>query len=343
MPLALLAAGKYGGKAVRRDGECRVLRAVVGFFGQTEGQPSEAVGDDLLVIFVVDVPDRERALREQLALAGEVFLKALVLARPDVVGRKVGEYAEIEAQIGRAVQLHALRGRLDQHIFAAAQPHLSQMAEDFIAFGRGVRRFQHLAVVHHAQRADVADLAAGGFQNRAQDRAGARLSLRPRDGDELRRDEFFLLLRRELEQAARHHRERAPRVGHQIGDGVVGKRHSVLDDKIPAAVFVGVHTTVMPVAVGAAHCHEDRVRPRLAGVVDDVRDFFSAVQKGGDKRVIRKQLQNVHTLSRSFPPASALRSESKKACAARSSAVPSNTISDGPVIKRLSAALSHSM
>ena len=140
--------------------------AVVGLLAAAVGHQLAGVAfQQGLSVLVVDVHDAGGAALEKLTLPAAVFFKGLVLAGADVVGREVGEDADVVMDVRHAVHHEALTGHFHQRRIAAGVQKLPESLLQLVALRGGVGRLLMVAEEVDAVGADHAHFAACGFQH----------------------------------------------------------------------------------------------------------------------------------------------------------------------------------
>ncbi len=143
-----------------------VFRAQRRIFGKAVGFQRAGVAlQHPLAVFVVDIHDAEPALAEQPAFAFHVFRERSVLVSPDMVGREVGEQADVERESRGAVRFQADGGCLHHHAAAALIRHRLHETLHLVRFRCGVFRGGHPVADDGADRADDPGLEARAFQD----------------------------------------------------------------------------------------------------------------------------------------------------------------------------------
>ena len=268
----IVPAGDMEGHAQKIVGaeQLTALGAVVGGFAAAIGHQLAGVAlQQGFGVLVVDVHDAHIAPLEQLTLPAAVLLKGLVLAGADVVGREVGEDADVVVDAGHTVHHQALAGHLHQGHIAARIEELAEGLLQLVAFGGGVGGLLMAAHEIDAVGTDHAHLFARGFQHALDHVGGGGLALGAGNAD------HGHLLGRVTEEVAAHQGHGIAAALH-LDDG--GLRHGgqvdvMLDDQHADALGGAVGGELVAVPLGAHDADEGKARCGLAAVIDDIGHF----------------------------------------------------------------------
>ena len=158
-----------------------------------------AAVEDPLVVRVVCVDDPHAALPEQKALAAKIIIEILVLRRADVIGRQIGEYAQIEDKSLRSVQHEGLRGYFHDDRLYACVRHIPESLLQDGGFRRRIMCLDPDIPVKRLDRPDQAYLQAGCFQNGLDHISRRCFSLCAGHADDLHlRGRIFVIRRRDI-------------------------------------------------------------------------------------------------------------------------------------------------
>jgi hypothetical protein len=182
----------------------------------------------------------------------------------EVILREVGEDENGEARPEQAAELGGVRRGLHRAAPVARFEHLAKGALEVDRLGRGAGDRAPLAAQAHLDRPQQPRAAAGGGQDRVEEKGGGRLPIRPGNGGDVE------LPGRMPEKGVGREGHRSPHVlDDELGNGQV---ELMLHEERGGATGDGVGREVVPVGPEPGDTGEESARADPPGVVRQVSD-----------------------------------------------------------------------
>ncbi len=213
---------------------------------------------------VVQIPDPDPALSEDLGFAGQILCKIRVLILSDMVRGDVGKDPEVEEDPVRPVQLKGLGGDLHHHILAPGLHHPVKILVELVGFRCGVhRRLLHTCKIdpvgpHHPH------LFPAGLQYGLDHVGGGGLPLGAGHPDR------HHLPVRIAETGSREIGQGLTAIFHLDDDRIFRELHRMLYHEHPPPRLIDLGAEAVGIRPRPPHTHKHRPRASLPGVVDDL-------------------------------------------------------------------------
>ena len=261
----------------------QILRVQVSRSAQSVSLHAAGVAvHDLSAVLVIHVENADSALPEEKALAGQIFIKVLVLLGTYVVRRQIGENPEVEQKSLRAVHLQGLGGDLHDNCLHSGVRHVPErLLKDSGLRCRVVRR-DPLVAIQDLNGADKADLEPCCLQDRLDHIRRRSLALGACDTDDLHfRSRISVISGRNIGHCiARILNADNDRVLHRCLSCKVGQIQILLHHQAGRPLHEDLFRKLMAVEGLALDAEKKAVLHNLSRVIDDLRDLPPAKRTG---------------------------------------------------------------